>query len=73
MTFQGRTLSAFVTGATGFLGLNLIAELSRRGWDITALHRAGSDLKYLPPISVLLNPAHVVGSYDRNNWSRLFG
>lgn len=39
--------TAFVTGATGFLGLNLIAELSRRGWDITALHRAGSDLRYL--------------------------
>ena len=41
------TRSAFVTGATGFLGLNLIAELSRGGWDITALHRAGSDLRYL--------------------------
>jgi nucleoside-diphosphate-sugar epimerase len=28
---------AFVTGATGFLGRNLIEELTRRGWGITAL------------------------------------
>ena len=34
---------AFVTGATGFLGLNLVEQLARRGWEIVALHRAGSD------------------------------
>jgi nucleoside-diphosphate-sugar epimerase len=28
---------AFVTGATGFLGRNLIEELARRGWGTTAL------------------------------------
>jgi nucleoside-diphosphate-sugar epimerase len=47
MTLRGSAPTAFVTGATGFLGLNLIAELSLRGWDITALHRVGSDLTYL--------------------------
>ncbi|MBN1533368.1 MAG: SDR family oxidoreductase [Spirochaetes bacterium] len=35
---------AFVTGSTGFLGLNLIGELSARGWEIHALHLPGEDL-----------------------------
>jgi dihydroflavonol-4-reductase len=39
--------AAFVTGGTGFVGLNLIKELMIRGWDVTALHRASSDLKLL--------------------------
>ncbi len=36
--------TAFVTGATGFLGLNLVAELVAGGWRVVALHRAGSRL-----------------------------
>ena len=28
---------AFVTGASGFLGRNLVEELARRGWEMTAL------------------------------------
>jgi nucleoside-diphosphate-sugar epimerase len=39
--------TAFVTGATGFVGLNLVEELLAQGWRVLALHRAGSDLKYL--------------------------
>jgi nucleoside-diphosphate-sugar epimerase len=39
--------SAFVTGATGFVGLNLVERLMHEGWDVTALHRPTSDLKYL--------------------------
>ncbi len=38
---------AFVTGATGFLGLNLVERLAAGGWDIVALHRAGSDTRLL--------------------------
>ncbi|WP_028079022.1 NAD-dependent epimerase/dehydratase family protein [Solimonas soli] len=38
------TKTAFVTGATGFVGLNLVAELHAQGWDIVALHRATSDV-----------------------------
>jgi len=39
--------AAFVTGATGFVGLNLVKELMIRGWDVTALHRPSSDLTFL--------------------------
>lgn len=39
--------TAFVTGATGFIGLNLVERLSRDGWSVIALHRAGSDIRLL--------------------------
>lgn len=39
--------SAFVTGANGFVGLNLIEELLQRGWRVTAMHREGSDVGHL--------------------------
>jgi len=38
---------AFVTGATGFVGLNLVEKLLEQGWRVIALHRADSNLKYL--------------------------
>jgi dihydroflavonol-4-reductase len=39
--------TSFVTGSTGFLGNNLIRELSERNWAITALYVPSADLKYL--------------------------
>jgi nucleoside-diphosphate-sugar epimerase len=39
--------TAFVTGATGFLGLNLIQELANRKWNIIALYLPATDPKYL--------------------------
>lgn len=39
--------TAFVTGATGFVGLNLVEELLAQGWRVVALHRKDSDLTYL--------------------------
>ena len=39
--------TAFVTGGTGFVGLNLIDKLVEGGWAVTALHRATSDLTFL--------------------------
>ncbi len=39
--------AAFVTGGTGFVGLNMVKELMIRGWDVTALHRSSSDIKLL--------------------------
>ena len=45
---------AFVTGGTGFLGLNLVEQLTLAGWRVTALHRASSSLKYLSTFPVTL-------------------
>jgi nucleoside-diphosphate-sugar epimerase len=39
--------TAFVTGGTGFVGLNLIQKLMTDGWSVTALHRPTSDLAFL--------------------------
>ncbi|NKF22696.1 NAD-dependent epimerase/dehydratase family protein [Solimonas marina] len=36
--------TAFVTGSTGFVGLNLIEELHAQGWNIIAMHREASDV-----------------------------
>lgn len=38
---------AFVTGGTGFVGLNLIQRLKAEGWDVTALVRPTSDLQFI--------------------------
>lgn len=43
---------AFVTGATGFVGINLVRELRGQGWRVTALHRPSSSLKYLSGFGV---------------------
>jgi dihydroflavonol-4-reductase len=46
--------TAFVTGATGFLGINLVKLLVEDGWHVTALHRKSSDLRYLKRFDVVL-------------------
>jgi dihydroflavonol-4-reductase len=51
---------AFVTGGTGFVGLNLVQQLKAEGWDVTALHRASSDLKYLSRFSPTLVQGEIV-------------
>ena len=55
--------SAFVTGATGFVGANLVRELLARGATVRALVRAGTDLSNLRGLDIelvegnLLHPA----------------
>ena len=39
--------TAFVTGGTGFVGLNLVQQLMAAHWDVTALHRPSADLTFL--------------------------
>jgi dihydroflavonol-4-reductase len=46
--------SAFVTGGTGFVGLNLIEQLTRLGWHVIAMHRASSDLRQVARFPVRL-------------------
>ena len=46
--------TAFVTGGTGFIGLNLVERLVKEGWDVTALHRPTSNLSYLSRFSIKL-------------------
>lgn len=38
-------LTAFMTGATGFVGMHLARELAGNGWQVTALVRRGSPLE----------------------------
>ena len=47
-------MTAFVTGGTGFIGINLIELLVNEGWDVIALHRPTSDLTYLKRFSIKL-------------------
>ncbi|MBL0059395.1 MAG: NAD-dependent epimerase/dehydratase family protein [Elusimicrobia bacterium] len=50
-------MKAFVTGSTGFLGIQLVQELVKAGWEVTALHRASSDLadlKIIPGIKFVV-------------------
>ena len=42
--------TAFVTGAAGFIGVNLVKQLGEAGWSVTAMHRETSDLTYLRPL-----------------------
>ncbi len=40
-------MRALITGATGFLGANLVEAVTQRGWQARALHRKTSSLKAL--------------------------
>ncbi|MDH5491891.1 MAG: NAD-dependent epimerase/dehydratase family protein, partial [Myxococcales bacterium] len=51
--------SAYVSGATGFVGLNLIERLRADGWEVHAIHRESSDLRYLSPLGATLQVADV--------------
>lgn len=52
--------TAFVTGGTGFIGINLLHKLVAEGWEVTALRRSTSDLTYLKGLDI----NWVVGSLE---------
>lgn len=64
--------TAFVTGGTGFVGLNLIEQLSTQNWQIVGLHRPTSDLSFIKRFPVhlvegdILNPASLKEVVPRN-------
>lgn len=55
---------AFVTGGTGFIGINLIRLLLTSGWNVTALHRPSSDLTHLAKLPVTLRKGTIT---DKNS------
>jgi len=59
--------TAFVTGGTGFIGINLIELLVDEGWEVTALHRPTSDLTYLKRFPVALAQGSIT---DRQSLDR---
>ena len=61
------TQTAFVTGATGFLGLNIIQQLTEQGWQVTALHRPSSNLAHLKrfPVTLAVGEVEDAASLDR--------
>lgn len=59
--------TAFVTGATGFLGLNLVDALLAEGWRVVALHRSASNVSRLRARGVSLAEGSLddVGALER--------
>ena len=57
--------TAFVTGASGFIGINLIKQLCEEGWEITALHREQSDITHLSKFPVNLIEGDIYYSPDK--------
>jgi len=45
---------AFVTGAAGFLGTNLIKELLEQNWEVTAFHLPTDDIKHISGLNIRL-------------------
>jgi dihydroflavonol-4-reductase len=52
--------SAFVTGGTGFVGLNLIQQLRAAQWEVTACHRQSSNLELIRRFGPRLVVADIV-------------
>jgi nucleoside-diphosphate-sugar epimerase len=48
------TRTAFVTGGTGFVGINIVDVLLKGGWSVTALHRARAEVSELEARGVAL-------------------
>lgn len=49
---------ALVTGATGFVGRNLVSRLVREGWQVHIVTRKGSHLPAIPEFSKVINHTH---------------
>ena len=54
------TLTAYVTGASGFVGSNLVHELHRQGWQIHVLVRPSSSLNDIADLPLTDEDGQVV-------------
>ncbi len=56
-----------VTGATGFLGANLVHELIKEGWAVRALGLPGSNTDYIEdlPVEIVFGDITISGDVDR--------
>jgi nucleoside-diphosphate-sugar epimerase len=54
------SLRAFVTGASGFVGMNLVRQLTEEGWEVTALVRAHSPLEDINKLGITLVEGNLV-------------
>lgn len=67
-------MKCFVTGASGFIGSNLVHELVGRGHEVVALIRSGADLRglegacYQPVRGDILNPDLLVRAMQGCGW-----
>lgn len=57
-------MNVFMTGANGFVGLNIVAALRAAGHEVTAYVRPESNVKYLQPFDVTLARGEL-GDLDR--------
>lgn len=53
------SLKAFVTGGTGFVGMNLLQQLLEQGWDVTALVRQNSPLENIQGLDIRQHPGDI--------------
>ena len=56
------TQTAFVTGATGFVGSHVARELHRQGWDVHVLARPTSSLEDISDVPVIPHTGDVVNA-----------
>jgi nucleoside-diphosphate-sugar epimerase len=52
--------TAFVTGATGFLGKNLVLRLIEAGWSVVALYRPSSDVAFFHNLPVTMKTGSIL-------------
>ena len=50
---------AYVTGGTGFVGVNVVQSLLDHGWRVTALYRPDSDTTYLERLAAKRVPGDI--------------
>jgi len=57
-------MKCLVTGATGFLGTNLVHELVKAGWDVKAFGLPGSNATYIEDLPVELVYGDIINKSD---------